>query len=148
MECEYSLCQVHMATRPPGPPALPSTQASQPQSQIGKKKQNKTRRNFLGENRSRISKTPQERKDQGNAPSRKHPGHWLTLLKSEHSKGAEKASCRETVVQKGAFAESIFFSPPQGLLLIYLKTLEFIEKMLLCIFAFWTTVSQRNQGYG
>ena len=38
-------------------------------------------------------------------------------------------SCGETVVQKGAFGESVFFSAPEGMLLKHLKTLEFVEKI-------------------
>ena len=40
---------------------------------------------------------------------------------SERTKGAEKASCGETVVQKGTFGESVFFSAPSR---FPLKTLE------------------------
>ena len=40
---------------------------------------------------------------------------------SERTKGAEKASCKETVVQKGIFGESVFFFVP---LRFALKTLE------------------------
>ena len=36
----------------------------------------------------------------------------LSFPNSEHAKGAEKASCRETVVQKGGFGESVSSLPP------------------------------------
>ena len=52
-----------------------------------------------------------------------HPSHlWYTLpcgggvrlisLRSECAKGAAKASCGETVVQKGVFGESVSSLPP------------------------------------
>ena len=34
-----------------------------------------------------------------------------TLLRSERAKGAEKASCGETIVQKGAFRQSVSSLP-------------------------------------
>ena len=40
------------------------------------------------------------------------------------AKGAAKASCGETVVQKGVFGESVSSLPPQGLLLKHLKDPE------------------------
>ena len=36
----------------------------------------------------------------------------LICLNSERAKGAEKASCRETVVQKSVFGESVSSLPP------------------------------------
>ena len=47
-----------------------------------------------------------------------------TVLTSECAKGAAKASCGETVVQKGFFGESVSSLPPQGLFLKYLKGSE------------------------
>ena len=44
-----------------------------------------------------------------------------SIMISERANGAEKASCRETVVEKGVFGESIFFSAP---LRVALKTPE------------------------
>ena len=46
-----------------------------------------------------------------NAPIQNFKKTLNTQPLSGARKGAEKASC-ETVVQKGAFGESIFFSPP------------------------------------
>ena len=36
----------------------------------------------------------------------------MCLIGSEHAKGAEKAACGETVVQKGGFGESVSSLPP------------------------------------
>ena len=44
--------------------------------------------------------------------------------KSARAKRAEKASCGETVVQKGIFGESVSSLPPSGLLLKHLKALR------------------------
>ena len=40
-----------------------------------------------------------------------------TVLNSDLAKGAEKVSCRATVVQKGVFGESVSSLPPEGFLL-------------------------------
>ena len=48
----------------------------------------------------------------------------FSFLKNElraRAKGAEKASCGETVIQEGVFGESVSFLPPEGLLLNHLK---------------------------
>ena len=62
---------------------------------------------------------------------------------SERAKGAEKASCGETVVQTGVSGESVFFSAPLRLLLKYVQTLELIENTLLRPF-YWEKESIRR----
>ena len=42
---------------------------------------------------------------------------WVLFRSLERAKGAEKASCGETVVQKGLFGQSVFSLPLYGLLL-------------------------------
>ena len=59
-------------------------------------------------------------------------------------KGAEKASCGETVVQKGVFGESVSCLPPCSLLSKRPKNLRINGKMLLSILAFWMTVSPHD----
>ena len=59
-------------------------------------------------------------------------------FRSERAKGAEKASCGETVVQIGVFGESVFSSAP---LRFALKTPENLRIHGDTIFALWTIVS-------
>ena len=64
-------------------------------------------------------------------------------LAIREAKGAEKVSCGETVVHKGVFGESVSFSVPLRFLK-NLKTLELVERIVLSIFAFWTTISPHD----
>ena len=55
--------------------------------------------------------------------------------------GCNRKSCGETVVQEGVFGEPVFFSAPFKSALETTESMELIEKSVLSIFAFGSTIS-------
>ena len=71
-----------------------------------------------------------------------NPKITLTLIRTRQGSGEGVA--RGNSRPKGCFWKVRFFSPAQGFALKTSETLEFIEKIVLSILVFWTTVSPHD----